>query len=266
MRLLTVAARTVGIGAALALSFAVASAQVVEMDPTRLHVSRAQLTELLDFYEQSVASPVYSDRLKERARFEGQNVRSRLEGGDFQVGDRVVVDVEGESGLSDTLTVTTNHTLRLGELGEVDVTGVLRSELEPLLRQYVERYVRSPVVQSRSLIRVQMDGAVAQPGFFTMPAETPLPDAIMVAGGLTGQSKLNGIRIQRRGQNIMGGEMIQEALAQGRTLDQLSMQNGDRIFVPRINTSVLTSTLAIVSMVLGITVTAMVIAGIGPWQ
>lgn len=201
-------------------------------DPQKLHMSRADLDSLLTFFEQSAASPVYGERLRERAEFEGQVVRSRLEGGDFQVGDQVLVVVEGPGGFSDTLTVGAGRVLHFPELGVVDLTGVLRSELGPLLQQFLERFVRQPRLQSTALVRLQLSGAVARPGFYTMPAETPLPDAIMLAGGPSGNVDLGGILIERGGRKLMAGDLVQEALADGRTLDQLNLRGGDRIVVP----------------------------------
>jgi hypothetical protein len=198
----------------------------------RLYMSRAALTDLLNFYDGSAASPAYGDRLRDRARAEAQQVRTRLEDGDFQVGDRLVIQLEGQEALSDTFTVGAGRVVRLPELGEVDLQGKLRSELEPVLLDFVGRFVREPRLLSQSLIRIQFDGAVARPGFYTMPSETPLPDAIMLAGGPTGQVKLDEIRVTRVGRQVLTGEMIQRALAEGRTLDELGLQAGDRVTVP----------------------------------
>jgi polysaccharide export outer membrane protein len=210
----------------------VSAQQPVETDPARLYMSRAKLESLLQFYEQSAASPVYGERLKARANAEGEVVQTRLRLGDFQVGDRVVVVLEGPQGLSDTLVVGPDGMLAFPEIGEVSLSGVLRSELGAILQTHVERYVRQPRLRSRSLIRIQIAGSVARPGFHEMPSETPLDQAIMVAGGPVGDVDLDGVRIERRGQRLMTGEALQAALAEGRTLDELGLQGGDRIVIP----------------------------------
>jgi protein involved in polysaccharide export with SLBB domain len=203
-------------------------------EPEKLYMSRTDLVSLLDFYERSVASPAYGERLKARAALHGDVVRSRLQEGDFRVGDRIVVTVESQGiGDSDTLIVEQGRLVRFPDLGEVDLSGVLRSELRPELQGFLEQYVREPRLQSKSLVRIQLSGAVARPGFYTMPSETPLPDAIMLAGGPEGDVDLSGIRIERRGRKILSGDPIQDALAEGRTLDQLSLLGGDQIVVPR---------------------------------
>jgi protein involved in polysaccharide export with SLBB domain len=201
--------------------------------PERLYVPREELTSLLAFYEQSAASPAYGERLRARAEEQGEVVRTRLENGDFQVGDRIVVTLEYEATASaDTFVVEQGQVVRFPDLGEVKLRGVLRSELGQQLQQFLQRYVREPRLHSRSLVRVQLAGEVASPGFYTMPSETPLPDAIMLAGGPAAEGNLDGIRVERRGTRILTGEVVQDALAEGRTLDELGLQGGDRIVVP----------------------------------
>jgi protein involved in polysaccharide export with SLBB domain len=220
------------ITAALALQPRGAAAQEGAA-PEQLYMSRTELASLLDFYEQSAASPAYSERLQARAEVQGEIVRARLEEGDFRVGDRIVVVLESPGiASSDTFLVQEGNVVRFPDLGEVDLTGVLRSELGGELEQFLGRYLREPRFQSTSLVRIQLAGAVSRPGFYTMPSETPLPDAIMLAGGPVGDVDLSGIRIERRGSRILTGDRVQDALADGRTLDQVGLQGGDRIVVP----------------------------------
>jgi hypothetical protein len=227
--------RRAGIGVILTL-LAAASLEAQEalpQQPERLYISRADLTSLLDYYDKSAASPAYGPRLKERAEFEGQQVRTRLEQGDYQVGDRIVLSVYGQQALTDTFTVESGQVIRLPELGDVELQGVLRSELEPKIDSFVARYLRQPRVASRSLMRLQCEGSVARPGFFTMPSETPLPDAVMQGCQPSGNVKLDNIQVTRQGRRLLSGEVLQNALANGRTLDELGLKQGDRIVVPQ---------------------------------
>ena len=205
-------------------------------DPERVYVSRSDLTALLDWYERSASSPVYSESLRERARSEASSIQTRLEEGDFQVGDKVPIVVDGEEALTDTFTVATGGVIRLGELGDVSLEGVLRSELDEHLREYIGRYVRDPSLRAQSLIRVTIEGAVGQPGFYNLPAITPLSDAIMAAGGPVADAKLQDVRIERGTRRLLSGEQVRRAIADGRTLDQLSLRAGDRIILPQSRT------------------------------
>jgi len=226
--------RRAAVGAALILTAAasIEAQDVAPQQPERLYMSRADLTGLLDFYDKSAASPVYGQRLKDRAEYEAEQVRSRLEEGDFQLGDRVVLRLEGQQALTDTFTVEAGQVLRLPELGEVELRGVLRSELEDKVKGFIARYIREPRLSSRSLVRLQCEGAVATPGFFTIPSETPLPDAVMQGCSPAGSVELDKMRIMRQGRRLLSGEALQQALANGSTLDEVGLKQGDRIVVP----------------------------------
>jgi hypothetical protein len=78
-------------------------------------------------------------------------------------------------------------------------------------------------------------------------ADALVTEVLMESGGPTRRSALKQMRISRGGQVIWGGAPLQEALIEGRTLDQLSMQAGDEIYVPT-----MTSRLDILRTTLGI--------------
>ena len=80
----------------------------------------------------------------------------------FQVGDRVLLHVEGDSALSDTFTVVAGPALRLPDIGEISLAGVRRTDLESHLQHELSRYIKDPVVQARALIRVSVTGEVAR--------------------------------------------------------------------------------------------------------
>src|SRR5687767_10452918 len=101
----------------------------------------------------------------------------------FQAGDRVLLTVEGDSVLSDTFTVVAGPALRLPDIGEISLAGVARSGLEAHLTRELGRYIKDPVVEARALIRVSVAGEVTRPGFYAVPIDLVLPDALMLAGG-----------------------------------------------------------------------------------
>lgn len=169
------------------------------------------------------------------SRAEVALIRTRLDGGDFQAGDRILVRVEGEPALSDTFTVGPGPELVLPQIGAVALGGVLRSELRSRLDTHLVRYLRDPVVQVRPLIRILVEGDVAHPGFYAVAPELPLADVITAAGGLTPRAKATAIRVERGRETIWGGEGLQQALGRGYSLDQLSLRAGDRVRVPARN-------------------------------
>ncbi len=219
--------------AAVSLVSRAASAQQEETwDPRQVYMSRAELSALFDRFERAANSAAYSEYLREQSRFEASLVRQRLEQGDFQVGDRILLRVQGEATLTDTFTVTEGRVLALQDIGEVPLQGVLRSELEPYVTDFLARYVRNPRVVARSLIPVTIIGGVTTPGFYTVPSQLRLDDVLTLAGGPTALAQLDRLRIERGGRRIWEGAPLQQAIVEGRTLDQLNIRGGDQIHLP----------------------------------
>ena len=218
---------------AVALVPSPAAAQaVVDMNSRAGELAREELTELLHRLEQAASSAGYSRELRNQAVREAEFVRERLQEGDFRVGDRIILEVQSEPQLTDTFTVTARQTIDLPQIGAVSLQGVLRSELEEHLAGTLSRYIREPVVRARALIRVAVLGAVRSPGFYTVPASALLEDAIMAAGGPASAADIENMTIERGSEDLWEGELLQRAMVEGRTLDQLSVQAGDRIVVP----------------------------------
>jgi protein involved in polysaccharide export with SLBB domain len=203
-----------------------------EFQATGLEISRENLQAALARYEEAAATPGYSRRLREQAEREAQLIRVRLEEGDFRVGDRIVVQVRFHPEFPDTLVVESGQLVRVPDIGEIQLGGVLRSELNRRLTEELARYIRNPVVTSRSLVRLSIMGQVNQPGFLVLPASALLEEALMAAGGAGRHAKPERGRGERGAQTVWEGAALQEALMEGRTLDQLSLQAGDRITVP----------------------------------
>lgn len=197
-----------------------------------LQPTREELQRLLARYDSAAGSTAYTPAFRERARHEAGLVRTRLQQGDFQVGDQVALTVEGEPTLTATFTVQGGRVLRLPTLGEIPLAGVLRSELDEHLRRQISRYIREPVVTARSLVRISITGQVRQPGFYVVPAESLLSDALMAAGGPSATAKLSAIRVERGAERVWEGEPLRQAMVEGRTLDQMSIRAGDQVVVP----------------------------------
>lgn len=214
-------------------AFAGTSPAAAQVGSPGTQVTRQALETYLAEVEAAAASPAYSERLRAEARQEAAKIRARLEQGDFRTGDRVIMTVEGQPELSDTFLVTPERTLRLPGIQEVSLHGVLRSELETHITAHLTRFLVGPRVSAESLVRIAITGAVERPGFYTVPVNAGISDVLLFAGGLSRDAKLRKIRIERGDQRVWDGERMQEAIFDGRTLDELSIAAGDRIFVPR---------------------------------
>lgn len=219
--------------ALLALSFVPLQAQVpTEFDPGRSVRSRADLERLLAEYDQALASPAYSSSVKQAVRASAEQIRARLEHGDFRVGDAVALYVEGESTLPDTIPVESGPMISLPLFGDISLAGVLRSETREHLTKELSRFIHEPVVRASALMRLSIQGQVGNPGFFVVPADELVTEALMRAGGPGPNADLDRLRIERGAAELIAGRALQEAMREGRTLDQLNLQAGDQIVVP----------------------------------
>ncbi len=215
-----------------------------EWNTGRTEVTRESLQELQRKLEQTAASSAYSSELRKRAKAEAELVRNRLESGDFHVGDRVELKVDRQPELTTTFTVAEGPVLVLPGLDPLPLAGVLRSEFPDRLTKHLAQYLVDPLVEANPLMPIWIDGAVNQPGLFTPSSKTSLMDAVMKAGGPAQGAKLTSMRIERGEKRIWEGEGLQQAVTEGRTLDQMSLQAGDRLVIDNTSSSVNTSKLA----------------------
>ncbi|MBT8488781.1 MAG: SLBB domain-containing protein [Gemmatimonadetes bacterium] len=196
--------------------------------------TRTELQQRLDDYERLLASSELDEEERGRMTLEASTIRQRLQYGDFRVGDRILLSVEGEEEtLPDTVLVEPGQVVDLPLIGVVPVGGVLRSEISEHFTEELSAFFVEPEVRASGLVRVAILGSVGQPGFYTMPAEMVLGDAIMAAGGPSQTANVDQVRIRRGGEQIMDGGQTRIALQQGFTLDQLNIQGGDQINVPQ---------------------------------
>jgi protein involved in polysaccharide export with SLBB domain len=168
-----------------------------------------------------------AQRLNGSASQVAVRIKERLTDGDFRRGDRIVLEVQSESTLTDTFTVGSRQELLLPPptVGTLALKGVLRSELQDKLTEYVARFRQNPVVRAYPLIRLSIQGEVAHGGVYSVPADGRLADAIMAAGGTTQFAKANKITIDRNGKQIWEGSSLEL------NIDELGLRDGDQLVV-----------------------------------
>jgi len=199
--------------------------------------------------------PALEARAARAAAPEAAAIRTRLARGDFRVGDRILIVVAGEPTLSDTFTVGLGGQLTLPLIGSVPLEGVLRSELQDYLTGRLAQNVRDPEVQTRAFVRLSIQGAVIHPGYYGVPAEALLSDALMAAGGTMPEANLARMRIERDGKPIWEGKALRQAIAEGHTLDGAGLVAGDQVIVPRRGGSTAGEMLRVGGALLGIPIT-----------
>jgi hypothetical protein len=187
-------------------------------------------------------------------------LRTRLEKGDFQEGDRILVQVEGANIFTkpETLVVQNGKGgkhLELPRMADLSLDGVLRAELADRIRQHLAQYIKQPNVRATPLVRVAVLGSVGHPGYFYTAADIPLSDVIMQAGGPSGNADLGRVSIRRGSEVIWDAKDTRAALADGMSIDQLHMRAGDEISIGDKRSFPWSTTLAIVIPIITVIVT-----------
>lgn len=160
-------------------------------------------------------------------------LRTRLRDGDFEVGDRIHVKYEGP-GLTEEkdLVVQAGRVVRLGEpMGDADLSGVLRFEVQSLIAARIDRLYKNEVVHVTPLVRVAISGAVHTPGTYHVPPDTPLSDVIMRNAGQDPSADSHNIVIRRGPQVLWAAADVQSALTNGLTVEGLNLEPGDEIVI-----------------------------------
>lgn len=228
------------------------SAQGVPARARLSFATRAQIDSMARAAELEAAG-VASGSLTHQVRTaEASLLRERLARGDFGVGDRVVVRVEGQTALSDTFTVREGGRLQLPGLPDIDLRQVLRAEAEERVRSQVARYIREPEVRVLPLLRVTILGSVLRPGFYALPADTPLSDVIMAAGGPNAAADLTRVELRRGSDVLYTAKELQTLLRDGLTLDQAHLRAGDELIVGERRRHNWSSVVQLVSMTAGL--------------
>ena len=161
-------------------------------------------------------------------------IRARLRDGDFEVGDRIEVIYEGEKApRSDSvLVVESGRIVRLSEpMGDLNLSGVLRSELSDSVTARVDKYFRAVKVHVTPRLRLTVLGGVRSPGPLYARGDMPLSEVIMRAGGQDPTTDLTNVVIKRGGQVVLERQDVQAALTDGLTVERLGLLAGDEIVV-----------------------------------
>lgn len=191
--------------------------------------TRSELESRLDRLQELVSEGATGSEARD-ARQRMEVIRRRLEEGDFQPGDVVRLTVRSDSSLTGTFQVNAQRSLELPTIPDVSLSGVLYSEAGSVVREHLGEFIRDPEVRVQVTRRIAILGAVQNPGFYDLAPSTTLSDALMAAGGPTGNAKLEGIKLQRDGRNVLEGR---DPSLQRMTLADLGPSEDDQLVVPQ---------------------------------
>ena len=174
----------------------------------------------------------------DQQRAEAAALRARLREGDFRVGDKIAMRTESSLNLPESLaevlnathTLRENKVLRLPNMPDLSLDGVLRSELDSVLNAHLARSLRSVRAHAEPTLQVLVSGPVGKPGYYPAEPDMLVTDVIMQVGP-AGNADLRKSVLKRDGKEIVSRDSLQAAIRNGATLDRLDFRSGDELVV-----------------------------------
>ena len=114
-------------------------------------------------------------------------------------GDAVRLRIWQEPELSGEFTVDEGGDVVLPKIGRVNVNGVPPEVLEQQLIESYQKFLIHSSIEVRLLRRVQVLGAVREPGLYPVDATMTISDALALAGGTTSEGNPRRVELVRDG-------------------------------------------------------------------
>lgn len=171
-------------------------------------------------------------------------LKTRLQRGDFQDGDRIFVMLMGTTflpgtqSLSDTIIVRAGRMLPLPQMADLPLEGVLRSELAARLSSHIAKYLRDSSVRVVPLLRLAVFGQVRTQGYYWTPTDVLLSEVIMKAGGPSSSADMSNMEIRRGSEVIWNAQDTRTAMSDGLSLDRLHLRAGDELWIADAKTGI----------------------------
>jgi len=141
-------------------------------------------------------------------------------------GDVVRLRIWREPDLSGEFTVDEMGMVVLPKVGPMKVGGESPEAVESRVVRAFGEFLQHDAIEVRLLRRVQVLGAVRNPGLYPVDATMTLADALALAGGTTPEGHPQRVYL------IRGGKRLDVPLAADMKIAGSPIRSGDQIFVP----------------------------------
>jgi len=141
-------------------------------------------------------------------------------------GDIIRLAIWREPDFSGEFIVDEAGVVTLPRLGEIQVINFTSAQLQGELATQYRQYLRNPSIVITVLKRIQILGAVREPGLYPIDATISITDALALAGGVMPNGSQDKIELRRAGQTVVAELDTDQALA------NTPLRSGDQLFVP----------------------------------
>ncbi len=158
-------------------------------------------------------------------------------------GDRLRVDIFNVPEYSGEFSVLADGTVNLPVIGAVPIQGMNIQRASGFLTAYFSRYVKRPILTLSVLaprpVQVAIAGEISRAGSYTIPF-TPenrkfptVSQIIQLAGGTNQTANLRQVQVRRASTGRVISANIFDVLQRGNTAQDISLRDGDTIYIPR---------------------------------
>lgn len=142
-------------------------------------------------------------------------------------GDAIRLRIWREPDLSGEFQVDESGVVVLPKLGPKRVTDQHPDALKAWITQSYAAYLKNPSIEVQVLRRIQVLGAVKNPGLYPVDPTLTVADALALAGGVTEDGQSNKIQLRRQGEALSGRLRARQLIGNS------PIQSGDQLFVPQ---------------------------------
>ncbi len=199
-----------------------------------LSAERADIEQRVADLQRQLEGRALSGSRRRAAEEELQTLQARLTAGDLRVGDQLVITMLGDSAVRvDTATVRDGMVVSFAGLPDADVGGLVQAEIRGRLQAHTDRFFKNRTLRVSVPTRIAVLGEIRTPGFYSIPADRPIAELIMLAGGPTPLTDLNKVSVRRNGDRILSASAWDRAQKAGMTVGELGLRGGDEIEIGR---------------------------------
>lgn len=144
----------------------------------------------------------------------------------LRAGDVVRLWIWREKDLSGDFPVPETGMIVFPKIGAVKVTGRNTVELKDTLIASYQKYLRNPSIEVTYLRRVNVLGAVKDPGVYPLDETMTIAMALALAGGTRPDGRPDEVQLIRDGKKLTG------SISQQTKIADLPIRSGDQLFVP----------------------------------
>lgn len=142
-------------------------------------------------------------------------------------GDLVRLRIWREPDLSGDFQVDERGTVVLPKIGALSIRELPAASLKTLLVDKYSMYLRDPAIDVTVLRRVNVLGAVRNPGLYPVDATMTVADVFALAGGVAPDGNPD------KGELIRAGTRLDVKLSRRTKIAETPLQSGDQLFVPQ---------------------------------